>query len=295
MGGFAGANLDDELYTRWLQYGVFQPIYRPHAQEDVPSEPVFREEKTKQLAKESIELRYKLLPYNYTLAFDNNQHGTPLMRPLFFDEPENKVLQKDDTAYFWGEDFLIAPIKSSGEETIVVHLTSCSNWFDFYTDEFHKGGKPVIAKVQPNYIPTYVRAGAFIPMAKLVQSTDDYSLQNFDLHYYHHESVKESYGKIYNDDGLTKNAFEKGEYEILEFEFDKENRCFEIEFKAEIGANYSSDKKQINLIIHNIDKAPKRIKVNRKKVQSTYNSVKKTLTIPVTWSTSEEIKIKLKK
>ena len=52
LGGFAGANLDDELYTRWLQYGVFQPIYRPHAQEEVPAEPVFREEKTKQLAKQ---------------------------------------------------------------------------------------------------------------------------------------------------------------------------------------------------------------------------------------------------
>ena len=51
LGGFAGANVDDELYTRWLQYGVFQPIFRPHAQEEVPSEPVFRSEKTKQLAK----------------------------------------------------------------------------------------------------------------------------------------------------------------------------------------------------------------------------------------------------
>ncbi len=91
LGGFGGANLDDELYTRWLQYGVFQPIFRPHAQEEVPSEPVYREEKTKQLAKESIEMRYRMLPYNYNLAFENNQKGTPFMRPLFFedDSPEN--------------------------------------------------------------------------------------------------------------------------------------------------------------------------------------------------------------
>ena len=295
LGGFAGANLDDELYTRWLQYGVFQPIYRPHAQEDVPSEPVFREEKTKQLAKESIELRYKLLPYNYNLAFENNQEGTPLMRPLFFDEPENKMLQEDDTAYLWGNDFLVAPIKSSGEETKVVYLTSCSNWFNFYTDEFHEGGKPVVAKAHPNYIPIFVRAGAFIPMAKLVQTTDDYSLQNFDLHYYHHDSVKEEYGKVYNDDGFTKNAFEKGKYEMLHFKSEACKKSLEIEFMALTGVNYASEEKQINLIIHNIDKAPKLIKINEKKVESVYNSDTKTLTIPVTWNTSDKIKIQLKK
>ena len=294
LGGFAGANLDDELYTRWLQYGVFQPIYRPHAQEEVPSEPVYREETTKQLAKESIELRYKLLPYNYTLAFDNNQNGTPLMRPLFFDEPDNKMLQEDDTAYFWGDDFLIAPIKSSGEQSKVVYLTSCSNWFNFYTDEFHKGGKPISAKAQSNYIPTYVRAGAFIPMAKLVQSTDDYSLQSFDWHYYHHESVKEGYGRIYNDDGLTKDAFEKGEYEILLSKSEACKKSLEIEFMSIIGSNYSSEEKQINLIIHNIDKAPKRIKVNREKVESSFDSVKKTLTIPVNWKISDDLELKIK-
>ena len=91
LGGFAGANLDDNLYTRWLQYGVFQPIFRPHAQEDVPSEPVFRSDKAKKLAKKAIELRYKLLPYNYNLAFENNQKGTPLMRPIFFEEDDDKI------------------------------------------------------------------------------------------------------------------------------------------------------------------------------------------------------------
>ncbi len=131
-------------------------------------------------------------------------------------------------------------------------------------------------------------------MAKLVQSTDDYSLQNFDLHYYHHESVKESYGRIYNDDGLTKNAFEKGEYEILLFKSEACKKSLVIEGISTIGANYSSEEKQINLIIHNIDKAPKQVKVNRKKVQWTYDLVKNTLTIPVSWNTSEEIKIKVK-
>ena len=72
LGGFAGANLDDELYVRWLQYGVFQPIFRPHAQEEVPSEPVYRSDEAKGLSKKAIELRYKLLPYIYDLSYKNH-------------------------------------------------------------------------------------------------------------------------------------------------------------------------------------------------------------------------------
>jgi alpha-glucosidase/oligosaccharide 4-alpha-D-glucosyltransferase len=73
LGGFANPVLDNELYTRWLQYGVFQPVFRPHAQDEVPPEPVYREDATKALAREAIRLRYRLLPYNYTLGFDNHQ------------------------------------------------------------------------------------------------------------------------------------------------------------------------------------------------------------------------------
>src|SRR5690606_12357773 len=139
LGGFAGDNLDEELYTRWLQYGVFQPIYRPHAQEAVPAEPVFRAPKTKALAKKSIELRYKLLPYNYTLVFQNHQNGTPLMRPLFF-EDDTQNLQTDASEYFWGDAFLISPVMKSGITEKEIYFPKNHVWFDFYTDEKFEGG-----------------------------------------------------------------------------------------------------------------------------------------------------------
>ena len=110
LGGFAGAHLDDELYTRWLQYGVFQPIFRPHAQEDVASEPVFRSPAALALAREAIRLRYRLLPYNYTAAFDNNQAGLPLMRPLMYEEPGNAKLRELSSTYLWGNDILVSPV-----------------------------------------------------------------------------------------------------------------------------------------------------------------------------------------
>ncbi|RJG18959.1 glycoside hydrolase family 31 protein, partial [Massilia cavernae] len=102
LGGFAGALLDDELYVRWLQYGVFQPIFRPHAQEEVASEPVYRSPQALALAREAIRLRYRLLPYNYSAAFDNSQTGVPLMRPLMYEEPGNAKLQGVASSYLWG-------------------------------------------------------------------------------------------------------------------------------------------------------------------------------------------------
>ena len=294
LGGFAGANLDDELYTRWLQYGVFQPIYRPHAQEEVPAEPVFREEKTKQFAKQSIELRYKLLPYNYTLAFENNQSGAPLMRPVFFDEPNSKTQQLSATTYLWGKDFLVTPIVNSNVKEQEVYFPKNNVWFDFYTDEKFEGGQTKAIQTKENYIPTYVRAGAFIPMAKLVQSTDTYNASSLDVHYYYDESVITSISQLYNDDGLTPNAFEKGNYELLQFESELEKGNLEIEFESIIGSQYTSNDKQINLTIHNINKSPKRIKVNNKKADFNWNELSKTLIIPINWKVKTDIEIDIK-
>jgi len=294
LGGFAGANLDDELYTRWLQYGVFQPIYRPHAQEEVPAEPVFREPKTRALAKQSIELRYKLLPYNYTLAFQNNQTGAPLMRPLFFDEPNNLDLLTKVTSYLWGNDFLVTPILNSDVTEKEMYFPKSNVWFDFYTDEKFEGGQTKTISVKENSIPTYVRGGAFIPMAKPMQSTSDYNSNNFSLHYYFDASVLESNGKMYNDDGETASAFEKGEYEILSFKSETKKSYLKLELKAKIGSKYSSEKKQIDLIIHNIQKQPKRIKIDGKKISVVWNSQNKTLSIPVNWNTNKALKINIK-
>ena len=291
LGGFAGANLDDELYTRWLQYGVFQPIYRPHAQEEVPSEPVFREPITKGLAKKSIELRYRLLPYNYTLAFENNQNGTPLMRPLFFEESTNNKLFTNDKTYLWGNNILVSPVVKSGLTIQDVYFPSNSNWFNFYTDEKVEGGKTKSIQLVKESIPTYIRGGAFIPMIKPIQNTTQYNLNSFDLHFYFDETVKESEDMLYNDDGETPNAFEKGLYEIMSFESELKNNNLCIEIESDLGKNHQFYSKEINLIIHNISKKPKKVS----STDFTWNEKENTLKIKLLLSkrVSKKIKIKL--
>ncbi len=292
LGGFAGDNLDNELYTRWLQYGVFQPIFRPHAQEAVPPEPVFREAKTKALAKKSIELRYKLLPYNYNLAFENHQNGTPLMRPLFF-EDDSKQLLTDASQYLWGNEFLIAPIMTSGVKEKDLYFPRDEIWFDYYTDEKFEGGQTKKVTVHEDYIPTFVRAGAFIPLAKPMQSTQEYTGNNLDVHYYFDASVLESKGQLYNDAALTADTFENGNYELLFFESELENRELDLEFEAELGKNYQASKKQIQVIVHNVSKQPKSIKIDGKKVSVDWNSQNKILTIPMNWNTKNDSEIKI--
>ncbi|WCO01258.1 TIM-barrel domain-containing protein [Psychroserpens ponticola] len=296
LGGFAGANLDDELYVRWLQYGVFQPIFRPHAQEEVASEPVFRSDKAKALAKQAIELRYSLLPYNYNLMATNHIEGKPLMRPLFF-EDNSEILKDDATTYLWGNDFLVAPVTISKVEKKTVYFPKTSNWFDFYSDKKYKAGSVTIYDLKENSIPTFVRGGAFIPMTKSIQSTREYDGNTLELHYYFDKSVTESKQEFYNDNGKTVDAIQKDQYEILEFKAAIEKDWLNINFEAETGSNYSISDKEIELVIHNVLEKPKHIKVNNIKVKSIWKSEANTLTIPIKWNTSEEkeIKIKLKK
>ncbi len=294
LGGFAGANLDDELYVRWLQYGAFNPIFRPHAQEDVPSEPIYRSEKAKRLASFAIAMRYRLLPYNYNLVYENHKYGKPLMRPLLFEEPNNPELLNYTKTYLWGNDILVSPVLEAGKKEQEVYFPKGSKWFDIETDNITEGGTTKTVLLREDFIPVYVRAGAFVPLTDVVQTTENYDDSTFQLQYYHDDSVKGSEREFYFDDGKTANPIENQTFQILEFEAEVDGNWLEIEFEAETGANYSVDTKTIALTIHNIKNKPKKIKIGKKKIEGKYNSKYKTLTLNVSWDTSTEKEIKIK-
>ena len=289
LGGFAGDYFDNELYLRWLQYGVFNPIFRPHAQEEVASEVARKDIITMAKAKKQVELRYQLMPYNYTLAFDNNQKGTPLMRPLFFEEPDNSALTIVAGTYFWGNDFLVTPITKAGLTSTSIYFPKSNNWFDFYTNEKHAAGATENIKVNEDYIPTFVRGGSFIPMIETIQNTSKYSLANFNLHYYFDANVANSSGKLYNDDGTSPNAFEKGQYEILNFTSVNNGKSLVIKLSSTVGKNYTSSDKNVSVLIHNIK--AKRIFVNGQ--EQIYKRFAEPLQVNATMTkgTTQEVKI----
>ncbi len=281
LGGFAGDLQNDPLYIRWLQYGVFQPIYRPHAQEAVASEPVFKEPETKALAKKAIELRYQLLPYNYTLAFENNQRGIPLMRPLFFEEPENPEIYKVADTYLWGNDFLVSPVLQDSIHKKEVYFPGKDNWFDFYTGKKHPGGTRDSVSLSQDHIPTYVRGGAFIAMAKPMLTTADYSGETLEVHYYFDEQIKQSSSYVYHDDGKTPDSFEKGSYELLKFESSYSGDALDITIEKEAGGNSTSAVRLVEITVENLKKPMGFVWVNGIKYTNKNFLHQKKLHIPV--------------
>jgi len=280
LGGFANAVLDDELYVRWLQYGVFQPMFRPHAQEEVAPEPVFRDEAAKKLAAEAVRLRYAMLPYNYTTAFENSRTGMPLMRPMLFEEPENGDAAAMSSTYLWGHDFLVAPVVEPGATRKEVYFPNKGSvWFDFYSDKPHRGGITEALQVVKEYIPVFVRAGAFIPLAKVVQSTRDYSTRHIELHYYHDASVSASSGKLYDDDGETAQAWEQGKYELAHFSSAAAKGELTLKLRSESGKAWKVQSRSYSLQVHNVAARPKRVMLDQRAVQSKWDAKRKVLTI----------------
>jgi len=332
LGGFAGDNLDDELYIRWLQYGVFQPIYRPHAQESVASEPIFRETKVKNIVRKFIKLRYQLLPYNYTLAYQNSLTGMPLMRPLFINEKgfDNKELDKKDienkdfenkensdlidtkNSYFWGDAFFVSPITDSAIQTPKQTVTLPQGiWFDFFNDKKYQGNSTFTKTYTLDEIPVFVRAGSFIPMVSKINeisSTEDYSSSQLNLHYYADNSVKRSSYQMYEDDGKTYQSVKRDLYELLNFTSEQKNQQLTFELNRESHKKYNGQPKQreIILTIHSWPNLAKSIRINnqllvikpsleqleRSKAGAYFDKNKKQLMLKFLWQ-SNNIKVQV--
>jgi alpha-glucosidase (family GH31 glycosyl hydrolase) len=296
LGGFGGPNDDPELYVRWLQYGVFQPIFRPHGQEEVPSEAIFKDEKTKQLAKEAIQLRYQLLPYNYTLSFENHLNGTPLMRPIFMEDSSAHWSDSMATEYMWGSCFLVKPVTKKIEgDTLPIQVVNAptGTWFDFKTGKVLRSVRPTELTYVPDVkinefkerhssnvkkgqrflmdgslssIPVLVKGGSFVPMTPIIQSTETYADSLVTIHYYDAQELSESKGMWYEDDGLTNEAYEKGMFKLLQMNMSQNSKKTNLRFQPTYGSNRSQHTFKYDVIVHS-SRIPKSISVNGKKMK----------------------------
>jgi len=291
LGGFAGGEtFDQELYIRWLQYGVFQPIYRPHAQDNIAPEPVFHDKQTKDILREYVKLRYQLLPYNYTLAYENSTSGMPLMRPTFF-EDDSKIDSFDNKeTYLWGDAFLVSPVTEANKKEQLVSLPK-GVWFDYWNESRYSGNQQVNIKLTLETLPVLVRAGSFIPMVDSVQSTKDYTSKKLSLHYYADKSISQSSGKMYEDDGVSFNAIVDGNFEILNFSSLQTDGALQIEFSRS-GSGYPGmpQHRKLDVVIHQWLEEPKSIRFAGKKLTKnnySYEENKNRLTISINWDHSK--------
>jgi alpha-glucosidase (family GH31 glycosyl hydrolase) len=291
LGGFAGANKDPELYVRWLQYGVFQPIFRPHAQQEEPSEAIFKDAQTKALAKAAIELRYQMLPYNYSIAYENHDNGTPLLRPIFMEFPAAKWSFTETETYMWGPSFLVHAITdsmtSSKDKVYQTKLPSDASWFELSTGRLvvksevimtNDGNFNVVSTPKTlHHIPVYVRSGAFIPMSPIIQSTEAYLDTAVLLHFYVNPRAIDSSSFVwYEDDGTTYDAEAKGLAKKLLCTSATQSKSCTVTFTPEIGANVWIKYFQVALLIHT-PICPKEVIWNGQKVAFKFDKEKQTL------------------
>jgi oligosaccharide 4-alpha-D-glucosyltransferase len=264
LGGFAGGEVfDKEMYIRWLQYGVFQPVYRPHAQEQIAPEPVLHDQETKDILREYVKLRYRLFPYNYSLAYQNSTTGMPLMRPLFFENEADTSLIANKDSYLWGDAFLVTPVTAAGATSVSVQLPA-GVWLDYWTDKVYQGGKTIQQPTDLTTLPVLVRAGSFVPMVPAVQSLKDYSSRQLELHYYHDPSVTTAKGQMYEDDGVSPDSLKNNQYELLSFSALGQNNHLTLDLNR-TGLGYSGMPKQreVTLVVHQFAK-PAQALVNGK-------------------------------
>lgn len=171
VGGFMGSP-GAELVTRWLQAAALTPFFRTHSNDvSAPREPWAFGPAYERINRATIELRYRLLPYLYTLFADNEQSGTPPMRPLWFAYPGDMRASLVDDQFLAGGDLLVAPVLHEGQTSRDVYFPKGDAWIAWWDGTRHAGGTTARVAAPLDRLPLFIRAGAAVPTAPVVQHT----------------------------------------------------------------------------------------------------------------------------
>ena len=223
-----------ELYTRWFQYGTFQPNMRTHGTR--PQNEVWSYGKEAEpILEKYLRLRYALLPYLYSLGWHANQTGEPFMRGLFLDFGNDPKVADLGDEYIFGPALLVAPVTEQGATTRSVYLPAGTDWYNFWTNERVHGGQRITVAAPIDTIPVFVRAGSILPMGSAVESTED-NQTIAEVRVYPGANGAFTF---HNDDGKTY-AYEHGAFRTTELRWnDATGKLTHTGAKAWTGSNES--------------------------------------------------------
>ena len=215
-----------ELNTRWFQFGAFCPLYRAHGQ--YPFREPWEIAPEGHPAYESIvyysQLRYRLMPYIYSLAGMTYFDDYTIMRPLVMDfMADTNVLNIGDT-YMFGPAFMAAPVYEYGARTRDVYFPECEGWYDFYTNRFMEAGVHKTVDAPYDRMPLYVRAGSIVPVGPDMQWSDEKPAEVIDLYVYQGADGRFT---LYEDENVNYN-YEKGAYSMIGFTYSEADRTLTI-------------------------------------------------------------------
>lgn len=244
IGGFIG-DPSSELYIRWIQMAIFHPFFRTHSSGDHgEQEPWSYGEEATQLAKEAIELRYKLLPYIYTVFWKYVNKGTPMILPLAFLDQTDPETHNRMEEFGLGKDMLMIPISTEGARGRNMYLPK-GYWYNYFTDELKEGKEEFWVDAPLNQTPIFVRAGAIIPHSPVMQYVGEFRLEALILHVYYLEGEHES--SIYEDAGDFYD-YEQGNYTVRTFLLEGEKS--QVAIRQDANGRYNAEYSEYEVVLH---------------------------------------------
>jgi alpha-D-xyloside xylohydrolase len=216
IGGYWGHDVDwtttenNELFTRWFQYGAFCPIFRIHGG---GSRELFGDSwssTTKANLLEIDQLRYRLMPYIYSLAWAVTSEGYSMMRHLVFDYPQDAEVYDIKDQFLFGPAFLVNPVTTQGATSRSIYFPA-GDWYDFWTGEVTSGGTRVSVDAPLSEIPLFIRAGSIVPMGPSIQYASE-SIDPLEIRIYRGQDAEFT---LYEDAGEGY-EYESGQYSTIE-------------------------------------------------------------------------------
>ncbi|XP_053315016.1 sucrase-isomaltase, intestinal [Spea bombifrons] len=218
--GFFG-NTTYELCARWMQLGAFYPYARNHNGIDfMRQDPVSFDDKFKELSRNALIIRYKLLPYLYTLMFEAHTEGRTVIRPLFHEFTSDKQTWDVFKQFLWGPAFMITPVVDENKVTVDAYVPN-TRWYDYHTGiQVNERGKWVTLAAPLEHINLHVRGGYIIPWQEHANNTF-YSRQKFMGLVVALDDNGQAGGNLFWDDGESIDSIEKKNYLQASFTADK--------------------------------------------------------------------------
>ncbi|HYC96112.1 MAG TPA: TIM-barrel domain-containing protein, partial [Sphingomicrobium sp.] len=217
-----------ELNLRWFQFGAFSPLFRSHG--ETPKREIYEIAAKDPAMYRSMawydRLRYRLMPYIYTLGADSHFEDGTIMRGLVMDFPADRKTWTIDDQYLFGPAFLVAPVTEFKARSRNVYLPAGSLWYDYYSGRSMRGGQTITAAAPYERMPLFVRAGSIIPTGPAIQHTKDPQtrLGPITLHVY---TGADGEFSIYEDDGVSR-QYLNGAWSRIPLKYDEATKTLTI-------------------------------------------------------------------
>jgi alpha-glucosidase len=279
IGGFMEAPTP-ELYARWIEAGSLSPLCRTHTEYNSPDqEPWSFGDDVERISRNFISLRYKLLPYYYSLFYASTQTGLPVLRPLFWNDQadERCFWYENQHQFFVGDNLLAAPVIAQGERIKKVYLPR-GQWLDWNTDSLYSGPATIYVDAPLDRLPLFLREGAIIPQRDVQQHTGERPLEQLTLDIF--SSATASEFNFYEDDGHS-TANEQGGYRLTRWTARQDSGRIDLA-GTRTHDGFNAPPRKIIIKLHGLQTAPQAITLNGADIPSqniTYHPAQRTATM----------------